>query len=365
MERLISHAEAMAYLGIPPHAQAGFLSAGAEGVSDKTIRRTLAGHTDPRTRTAGGIQRAAMQAYSQLAGIDFLDLTDDRVKEIRRSPDFEWLLRFERAVAALIEQEAARERTGKGASDRLCEVHELVQERIRLVIFLLAGFEVASAKKSASITLYWCDLLPRRDERHIHTLRLPMWCWFQDIRTQVEKGSVLVGIRAAEARTPMSFFDSIRYFNELPQDPDQISERGKERVLAKFQPASTRRVHKRRLPYATVERELGLAPKQASRWANASRVTDLPGWKALLSVNQRMSRMMPPGLRERGPNLPVSLLVARFLHAFCLDCLARGASQSMLEQMEASYAEAAGAWVRYYGEGGGQNPLLADCPPPG
>lgn len=365
MSRLISHSEALQYFGIPAHAQAGFLAAGAADVSEKTIRRVLAGESDPRDTTAARIQRAAVKAYSRLMGFGNAELNAKRASEIRESEEFEWISIYERAVADLIEQEDRLRSTERRSPDAGVTNEELL-ERIRLTVYLIAGFEAASAKGHANITLYWCDHLPRRDEQEPGKFRMPMWRWFDQVRTQFEKGSLLVGVRESEQKAAISLFDAVRYLAALPQEPEMLPESERAKVSARFLPASSRRVHQERLPYTVVEKELGLAPKQASRWANAGRATDLPGWKALLMINQRMSSLMPPALRKSGPNLPVELMVARFLHAFCLDCLGRGATLSMLERMEPWYAEAAGAWVRYFkaaGKTGGQNPLLAPCPP--
>lgn len=367
-DRLISYAEVLECFGIPPHAQAGFLVAGATGVSEKTIRRMLSGETYPRATTAARIQTAAMQAYSRLIGLSDAGLTESRANEIRASNEYAWISKFEEAVSEFVrrEQEEGGPTSTSKSATRPKSPPEQLLERVRITLLLLAGFELASSKRRDTINLYWPDLLPSRDERSPERVRMPMKRWFDQITVQFERGSLFVGVRSSEQGAPVSLFDLARRFSGLPNDPQALPEAERKRIAAQFQPAAVRRIHRTRLPYAVVERELGLAPRQASRWANATRAIDLPGWKALLLINQRMSRLMPPALIKAGPNLPVDLLVARFLHAFCLDCVARGGNTQMLEAMEAWYVESAERWARYFKGGeetGGQSPLLAAFPP--
>lgn len=367
MDRLISYSEALEYLGVPPHAQAGFVGAGAKGVSGKTIRRVLAGDTHPRASTAVRIQRAVMQAHSRLMGLADVPFSESQVKEIRASEQYAWIACYEGALAEFIEQERRRCTPISDSSSELNSSQRQMLDRIRMTLHVMAGFEVASSRRGTGITLYWADLLPRLEGGGAGRVRMPLWRWFDQLRTQFEKGSLFVGVRAREQKAAISLFDLARYLAVLPQHPELLPASEREKVAAQFQPPSAKRIHHRKLPYAAVEKELGLAPKQASRWANASRATDLPGWKALLLINQRMLKLMPPLLLKNGPNLPIELLVARFLHAFCLDCLARGATQSMLQSMEPWYSEAAEVWIRYFngaGKAEGQNPLLAASPPP-
>lgn len=367
MDRLISYAEALEYFGVPPHAQAGFVAVGAKGVSEKTIRRVLSGETYPRAATAAHIRRAVMQAHSRLMGLADVPFAESQVKEIRASEQYAWIACYEGALAEFIEQERHRRIPISDSSGELNSTQRQLLERIRMTLYVMAGFEVASSRQETGITPYWAHLLPGAEEGVPGRIRMPLWRWFDQLRTQFEKGSLFVGVRATEQKAAISLFDLCRHLAVFPQHPDLLTESERKKVAVQFQPPSEKRIHHRKLPYAAVEKELGLAPKQASRWANASRATDLPGWKALLLINQRMLKLMPPLLLKNGPNLPIEFLVARFLHAFCLDCLARGATQSMLQSMEPWYSEAAEVWIRYFngaGKAEGQNPLLAASPPP-
>lgn len=236
---------------------------------------------------------------------------------------------------------------------------------MQVTICILAGFEFSSCSPD-NLTLYWCDLLPQTNESNPGKTDMPLCRWFDQVRVQYQKGTVISGIKASEQGSALSLFDSFRIMNSWLTEAEKLPESERERFADRIQPKSSRRIHRKKLPYTAVERELGLAPKQASRWANAARTEDLPGWKALLSINQRMSQLMRPELLTVGPNLPGNLLVGRWLHAFCLDCRERGATRSMLESMEAWYIEAAQSWHRYLGDAEkqrGQNPLLELCPP--
>lgn len=365
IDRLIHASEALEYLGIPPHAQAGFLSAGATGVSEKTIRRTITTKTKARDFTSEKIELAALASFSKLIGREASFLSQEKMAEFRSNPQFERFARFEKALQELIEQErfpAEAENPGAHGND---VYKERLKQRMQITIYILAGFEFASCAPD-DLTLYWADLLPKANESDPDKTDMPLCRWLDQVRVQYEKGTVISGLRASEQKSALSLFDTFRIMNEWLKEVSKLSESEREKLAGRLQPGPSRRIHRKKLTYTAVEMELGLAPKQASRWANAARTKDLPGWKALLSVNQRMSNLMRPELLRVGPNLPGDLLVARFLHAFCLDCLERGATRSMLESMEPWYVEAAQSWQRYLGderEHGGQNPLLELCPP--
>lgn len=366
IDRLIHASEALEYLGIPPHALAGFLSAGATGVSEKTIRRTIAAKTKARDFTSERIEIAALASLSKLIGRQASFLSHEKLTGFRSNPQFERLAQFERARQELIEQERFPAEADKPSSHG-DEFHiERLMQRMQITICILAGFEFASCAPG-SLTLYWCDLMPKPNESDTEKTDMPLCRWFDQVRVQYEKGTVISGLRVSEQKSALSLFDTFRIMNEWLKEAEKLPEPEKRAFAERVRPASSRRIHRKKLTYTAVEGELGLAPKQASRWANASRTKDLPGWKALLSINQRMSKLMRPELLKVGPNLPGDLLVARFLHAFCLDCVERGATRPMLESMETWYVEAAQSWHRYLGnegERGGQNPLLEFCPPP-
>lgn len=364
MEKLIRVSEVLDHLGIPPHAHAGFLSAGTTGLSEKTIRRTLTAKTQARNSTSQKIELAALAAFSNLTGRP-TPFTHENIAELRSTHQYERLSQFEKAWMELVEQERSADEAEISPPYGDDARKDRLKQRIQVTIFILAGFELASCAPD-NLTLYWCDLLPQMNQTNSGKIDMPLCRWFDQVRVQFEKGTVISGLRASEQGSALSLFDSFRIMNEWLKEAEKLPESERERFAARIQPRSSRRIHRRKLPYTAVERELGLAPKQASRWANASRPSDLPGWKALLSTNQRMSKLMRPELLKVGPNLPGDLLVARWLHAFCLDCLERGATRSMLESMEAWYVEAAQSWYRYLGNAEkqrGQNPLLELCPP--